>query len=303
MPGHGPRDDQLAHLSPHRLAGVAEALGGHAGDGAVERARLDGRDGEAGEDAARDLGAPRVVDDGHPALPGVLEEPAVGLGVPGLAGGADDAQGGQVVAGEPVRAVRHERPHRGRRDAEVRDPVALHQRPQAVRLRVVRRALEEHDGAAHDQGAGDEHRPHQPAEVGHPEHAAVLAHVEDVRPVVRVLEPETALGEHGALGPPGGAGGVDDDGGVVGLDRQRLAVRRLRGHRVVPPDVAARASRGRRRRCAGGRSRGGSDGHEATASSAVRFMGMSWPRRAKASAVMSTRAPQPSSRVATAWAP
>ena len=44
-------------------------------------------------------------------------------------------------------------------------------------------------------------------------------------------------------------------------------------------------------------------GEADTASSAVRLSGTGWPRRAKASAVMSRRAPQPSSREATACAP
>ena len=44
-------------------------------------------------------------------------------------------------------------------------------------------------------------------------------------------------------------------------------------------------------------------GHCAIASSAVRFMGIAWPRREKTSAVISTRASQLSRRVATAWAP
>src|SRR2546426_11071311 len=46
------RDDELADLSAHGPPVVAEAVGGHAGNGAVERARLDRRDRERAQDAA-----------------------------------------------------------------------------------------------------------------------------------------------------------------------------------------------------------------------------------------------------------
>src|SRR5206468_10220139 len=86
----GPRrlHDQLAHLAANGLAVLAEALGRHPRDGPGERARLDRRDWEAAQDAAGDLRAARVVDDRQARLARVLEEPAVGLGIPGLTGRA-----------------------------------------------------------------------------------------------------------------------------------------------------------------------------------------------------------------------
>ena len=199
-----------------------------------------GRDGKRREDAARDLGAARVVDDRHAPAARVLEEPAIGLGVPRLARRADDAERREIVLGDPVGAVRHERARGRRRDAEVRDAMPLAEVPEAIGLRIVGRALEEHDGRAVKQRARDEHRPHEPAEVGDPEHPGSVVHVEDVGPVVRVLDPEAALREHGALRPPRGPRRVDDQGRMIGLNGQGFALRRLGRHGLVPPDVAAR---------------------------------------------------------------
>src|SRR2546427_11125149 len=88
------RNDELADLAAHGSARLVEDLRGHARDDPREGARLDRRDGEAAEDPARDLGPARVVDDRQARLADVLEEPPVGLGVPGLARRAQDAQRG-----------------------------------------------------------------------------------------------------------------------------------------------------------------------------------------------------------------
>ena len=56
---------------------------------------------------------------------------------------------------------------------------------------------------------------------------------------MRVLHPEAALGEDGALGPARRARGVDDEGRVVVLDGLGGAVGGLAGDDVVPPEVPA----------------------------------------------------------------
>jgi hypothetical protein len=116
--------------------------------------------------------------------------------------------------------------------------VALEHRPEAVRLRIVGRALEEHRGAAGEQGAADQHGPHEPAEIGDPEEPVALAQVEQIGEVVRILDRKAAVGEHGALGPAGGARRVDDQARMIGLDGQRRALRRLLRHQLVPPEIA-----------------------------------------------------------------
>src|SRR5262249_20710788 len=100
------------------------------------------------------------------AAPSVLEEPHVGFGIPRLTGGPDDAQGRKIMARDPIGPMRHEGPYRRGGDAQMRDAVALAEGPQAIWLRIVRRALEEQHGATQEQGAGDEQRSHKPAEVG-----------------------------------------------------------------------------------------------------------------------------------------
>src|SRR4029453_8454821 len=98
-------DDQLAHLAADGTAVVAEHVGGHARRGAVEGARLDRGDGKRGDDAARYLRAPGVVDDGHRSAPHVLEDPAIRLSVPRLTRRPDDAKLGQLVLKRPLCAV------------------------------------------------------------------------------------------------------------------------------------------------------------------------------------------------------
>ena len=136
MPGHGLRIDQLANLAAHRPAVVVEARRRPCpGIGPLNEQGLIGADRGAAEDAARDLGAAGVVDDRQPALAHVLEVPAPGLRVPGLAGASRGcAATTDRGASTHSVAVRHQGAHRGRRDAEEGDPVPLDELPQAVRL-------------------------------------------------------------------------------------------------------------------------------------------------------------------------
>src|SRR5207249_12161837 len=100
------RHDQLADGAAHGTAGVVEDLGGHAGDGAREGAGFDRSDGKAAQDSAGDFRSTGVVADRDPRLTGVLEEPAVRLRVPRLAGGAQHAQRREVVSVDVLGAVR-----------------------------------------------------------------------------------------------------------------------------------------------------------------------------------------------------
>src|SRR3981081_1153905 len=66
---------ELADLSTHRFALCVEYDGGDARHGARERTRAQACDHVAAEDAARNLRAARVVDDGDPSAADVLEKP------------------------------------------------------------------------------------------------------------------------------------------------------------------------------------------------------------------------------------
>src|SRR5438445_8758290 len=59
------RHHQLANLTAHGAAVVAEDVGRHSRDGPRERARLERRDRETAEDSTGDLGAAGVIDDGQ----------------------------------------------------------------------------------------------------------------------------------------------------------------------------------------------------------------------------------------------
>src|SRR5258708_39076095 len=68
-------DDELPDLAPNRMPVRIEHVGRHPAHRSGERARPKVRDDVAAQEAARDLGPARVVDDGDPAAADVLEVP------------------------------------------------------------------------------------------------------------------------------------------------------------------------------------------------------------------------------------
>ena len=153
MPIHGCAHDQLADLVAHGPALIVHDVGGDARRRAGERRRLERREDVAADQPAGDFGAARVVDDRQPAAADDIEEPAPRLGVPRLAGRAEDAQRRQVVAANRLLAVAHQRADQRGRDAEDVDAVPLDERPQAIGARVVERAVVEHHRAAEQRHA------------------------------------------------------------------------------------------------------------------------------------------------------
>ena len=87
----------------------------------------------------------------------------------------------------------------------MRDAVALTKGPQAIWLGIVWGAFKEQDGATQEQRAGDEQRSHEPAQIGDPEHAAALIHIEEIGPVVGCLHAKASVREHGAFRASRGA--------------------------------------------------------------------------------------------------
>ncbi len=166
------------------------------------------------------------------------EEPAIGLGIPGLARRAEDAQRAELVGVHVLGTVRHERAHRRRREPHDRDLVALDQLPETIGSGIVRDALEEDGGPAVEEPRGDQHRPHQPAQVGQPEQAVARSHVHQVAEVVGALQEKPALREHRALRPARRPRRVDDEARTIELDRQRGALGRLLADQLVPPVIA-----------------------------------------------------------------
>ncbi len=233
--GPGLAQHQFADAAAHRLAFGVDDVCRHAGDRSVEAAGGLRQTGETGEDAAADLGATRVVDDGPAALTDRLEQPQPGRLVPRLAGRAEHADGVDRANLRHGVAAAHQQAHKCRRQTQVGDAMALHDAPQAPGVRVVRRAFAQHDGGAQQQRTEHHPWPHQPAHVGHPHQGVVLAQIEGHHHVLRRLERETAVGVHDPLGLARGARGVGEHqrvGGTEGLDRGRIG-RRERQRRVV----------------------------------------------------------------------
>src|SRR5581483_12513249 len=81
--------DELADLArpDERRAVLVDDVHRHPERGAPERARLDRADDRGREEAGADLGAARAVDHRDARAADRVEEPAVGLGIPRLAGG------------------------------------------------------------------------------------------------------------------------------------------------------------------------------------------------------------------------
>ncbi len=120
------------------------------------------------------------------------------------------------------------------------DPVPCQQRPQAVGSGVIDRAVVEQHGPAQGEHSHDLPGAHHPAEVGEPEHRVVFLEVEGIGHVHRRLHREPALDVDRALGPPGGAGRVDDQERILGRGVLGFEEGGLGGDRLVPPEIAPR---------------------------------------------------------------
>ena len=92
------RADELADLAAQRAARRVVDVHRHAEQRPSERAGLVRQVRRRAEEAGRDLGAARDVHDRPRPAADALEEPQPGLGVPGLAGRAEQPQGGEVDA-------------------------------------------------------------------------------------------------------------------------------------------------------------------------------------------------------------
>jgi hypothetical protein len=94
-----------------------------------------------------------------------------------------------------------------------------------------------------EEPSRDEHRAHQPTEVGQPEEPVARTDVHEIAEVVGALEQEAALREHRALGPPRRPRRVDDQARTVELAGQGRAHVGLLTDQLVPPAIAPLAPR------------------------------------------------------------
>ena len=140
---------------------------------------------------------------GQAAAADLVREPAVGLGVPRLAGRGEDPERREVVRPHGFDAVGDQRADQRGRDAQRGHAVAFHRGPQPVRPGVRGRAFGEQHRRTQGERADDLPRPHDPAEVGDPmQHLARDAGPPDRRPPRR-SSPRTrrGRGRHPSAGP------------------------------------------------------------------------------------------------------
>src|SRR5437762_13753460 len=124
---------------------------------------------DAAEDASRDFCPAGVINDGAAASADFVEEPHVGLRIPRFARRAENAQAREVVPADWLRAEWNQRADKRRRDAEVRDAMAFDERPEAVRLGIIRRAFVKNHCRAESESAENRPRAHHPTEIREPE--------------------------------------------------------------------------------------------------------------------------------------
>ncbi len=233
-------NDQLADLVAHGVARGVDHVGGHAGAGRGECRRLQRQDGVAHDDAAADLRAAGVVDDRPPPLTHDVEQPQPRVGVPRLAGAAEDADARQVMPPHRFLAMRGQGADERGRHAHLGQPVALGQRPEAIHVGVVGRAVVNEERCPQQRGPEHQPRPHHPAHVGHPVDGILGVNVHPKRHILGRLHREAAMGVDGPFRPPGGAAGVDDHQQVFGGGVGRLGLGQLRRDDFMPPVVAQR---------------------------------------------------------------
>jgi hypothetical protein len=129
--------------------------------------------------------------------------PVPGLGVDRLAHGAEQFQVGQVVLGDELLALSHQRADGGRGGVELVHLVLFAHGPEAARIRVGRHALEhQRRGAVRQRPVDDVAVARDPAHVrGAPEDIALVV-VEDIFVGHRGVDEVAAGGVHHALGLP-----------------------------------------------------------------------------------------------------
>jgi hypothetical protein len=151
-----------------------------------------------------------------------------------------DSDAREVELRRDLAAELHERADGGGRRVEDRDLVLLDELPPAARVRGVGGALV-HDGgrAVGERAVDDVGVAGDPADVGRaPVDIRLGVQVEDVLVRVRRLREVAAGGVQDALRLPGGAGGVEDEERVLGVEGLGLMLGARGIHRLVPPDVA-----------------------------------------------------------------
>ena len=237
------------------------------------------------------LRLPPRVDDRAALLADDAVVPHPGLGIDRLADRAEQAQRRQVVAARPLVAPLDEGADRRRRGVEDGDAEVVDDLPEAIGLRVVRRALV-HDGgrAVRERAVDDVAVARDPADVGGAPVDVVVLQVEDAPRRERRVQEVAAGRVEDALRLPGRAARVEDEERMLAVERVRRADRRRAVHQLVPPEVASGLHRHGVADAAHHDDVACTVGVSATAASTLALSGTTAPRRQPPSAVTTRRA-------------
>ena len=166
--------------------------------------------------------------------------PHPGLRINRFAHCAEQPQALERVRLEPIASPLHKRADGGRRGVKNRHLVRVDQLPEAIRLRMVRRALvHHHRGTVLQRTVHDVAVPCNPADVRRAPVHIVFLEVEDVFRGQISPHRVAAGGVHQALRFAGGAGRVQDVKRVFRFHRFGRALRLGLADEFIPPVVAA----------------------------------------------------------------
>ena len=220
-------DEVAVAAGAEGLGVVVDDLRGDTGQWGHRGSGFGGGDtGEWGDHDRAGLGLPPGVDDGGFVAADDLSEPAPRFGVDGLAHRSEEADRGQVVGVGDLAAPLHERPHEGGGGVVDGDAVLLDDVEVAVLVRGVGGAFVDDLGDAVREGSVDDVGVSgDPADVGGaPVDVLSRFVIEDVVVGVRGLGEVAAGGVDDALGLSGGAGGVENEQGMFGVEGLRLVL-------------------------------------------------------------------------------
>ena len=119
----------------------------------------------------------------------------------------------------------------------MRHALALRHFPNPRRSRVIGGAVIEDGGAAQHHAAEDKQRPHHPTHVGDPHDPLSRPDVHPQGPVLGTLDRQPGVAVHGALGPSGGARGVQQHQGLIRRHRLRGHAVAVGSHDLVPRNL------------------------------------------------------------------
>ena len=185
---------------------------------------------------------PPCINDRTPLTPNDPAIPHPRLGIDRLAHRAQYLQTRKIVFGWMFSAPLHKRADGGRRGVKLRDLVTLHDVPEAIVSREVRRALIHQRRNAGGQDAVDDVAvARDPTDIcGAPEHLALIRHeIENIFAGEVGVDHIPAGGVNDTLGFTRRAGGVQQEQHVFAVHRFAGAVVAGRICSLIPPDVAA----------------------------------------------------------------